>query len=897
MGVTRVKQVGSGDLAFSVRLEGDPWEWCDSMDLAGTATSGGFTRIGGLDATGLRISEEPDLIEAKLKAGAFSVVVRGTEADQTFAKRPSIRTYLTTDLPDSLAATNVEVMSTAWITVDSHININTESMKVVGVPDATNLTVERAKFDTVLQKHWADTSIAGLRRPLVTNTPFVRHRRRVRLYWFADADIALGTPATQFWIGILEGDPVREQDGTGWRLNIKPLSELLESDLGSDLGDELPLRGALYNNSNRLWIIVSQLTGANFDDARDAAVTQIRVSVGDQNADPNKPEHFEANDDLCDTINSRLNTASGSWAGWAGRVVAVPRPDGGWGLEVTCDSAKWIRVHASSIVDGFTDSTRLFNPSTDAEIGAGTSTPGVTAGTSYLVPWLDSPPGSRLTPRGTVGIAPGDVGRARTGINTRWLPIGGDVDVTTIGVVHVEWTDGTTSLHNVTATDAAARLIRIDHGADDARVYYQEWLGSPPGIKAIRMYASASDVYGFLSALTTLAPTQGNLGSVPKIYASDLDLAGIQATVDECTRGMAIGTSRVYMHAGPVKLSDYLSEEFKLIGAFLCLASDGKITARPLKQRAPTDIAVTTITGPDPDALAPNGDILDDGDPPQWEPHAYGLVNAVEIKQMYSHLREEHLWRPARFISRRAIGETGKACWLKVAPYSNPQGLTYSHFVEQAAQLAERAFGMFSGEYRIITVEVPLSKFGVLVGDTVTVTSRLIPDPDTGNLGVSGLQCIVIGRQWEPYAAGGLLTLYSTGQRIAGWAPCARIDSAMASGPDWDLTIDTSLFFGPSDLLSDHFKDGERIQVTRFDSVTPGTITGGIKNVNDVTGVITVQLDAAWVPGADVWDLETAPATDSSLAERQKKYGFEANSAGRIPFASGAEAAQTFAAG
>lgn len=894
MTVARVLDTGSGALAFSARIEGDSYEWCNSMDLAGTATAAGFTRIGGLIADAehpIRFSETPDVIEGRLKCSPLTLQITGPEARETFARRPSVRTYLTLDLPASLAATTMTVMSTAGITAGMHLTVNKECVLVDNVIDATQITVTRAQRDTYLQKHWADTSLPGLRRPLVTDRPFVRRGRRVRIYWAADADVAAGT-MTQFWIGVLKSDPRREDDGLTWRLDIDPLSTLLDTDLGSDMTEEMSATGIVYNNSNRLNVIITQLVGADSDDPRDGAVPELIVRVGSSAADPNDAEFFPTQDAFLAELNSRIQTAAGSWTGWSGRVRAVPTPGGGWGFDITQDAANFIRVVALSPVDGATEITRLYNQSTDTYVSA------VTAGTSYSVPWLDSPErGLRQVPRGSVGIHPGDVGRPMAGSNLRWIGLTGLVDITGLTTLKIEWPDGESRIYTVLETDVPNRLVRIDHGEGGRYDPFHMYVGESPRVNAMRVYATASNLYGFLSALTTLTPDYANRGSVPGLYAADLNLTEIQATVEECAADSAWASTRLYRQAGPIKLSDIISQECKLLGCFLCLDSLGRLTLRPLRLRTPTDLATATLSGPDPDIATPNGEILDDRGIPQWEPHAMGLVNAVEVYDGFNPRDRSYFFGPFRILNAQAFGETQETRLLEIKPYSIfGGGLLRSEFIEQAATLAERVFGMFSSEYAILTPEVALNRFSLLCGDTVRVSHDQIPNPDTGAEGVTDLQTIVLGREWDPYNASGSLTLFWTGQRIAGYAPSFRVSSSVnVGGNKWDLTIDLTKFLASGDSLANHVKVGERMRVVRFDNATPGIVAGTIADV--VSPVITINLDGAWTPGADTWDVETVPATDASLATRQKDYAFEANSAGRINFASGAEPARTFAAG
>lgn len=893
MGIARLVATGSTARgAFSMRIEGvGPHEWCDAVQLIGTGSTNDFERIGGLNSEGIRIGEEPDIIAGTLKPDGMTVRVMGPEALSAFSRRASVRTYLTTDLDASFASTNMEVMSTAGFVVGKYYHLNTECVKVAAIVDTTNLTVVRAQFDTVLQAHYADLSLTGFRRTLVTDVPTVMARRRARIFWYADAEVDTGT-ATQFFIGVLDGAPKRDRDGLSWVVKIKPLTDLLESDLGRDISEEIGVRGAMYNNANRLVVIVEELTGDGVTDL--PAINRVTVQIGVSS--DGTPEHFESNEEVCATINDRLDTGTTSWAGWNGHVAALPRSDGTWGFDVTFDTGpNWIRITATSVLDGTTDTLRMWDPETGSYVYA------AVLGSTYMVPWLASsaPSGARKIPRGSFGVVPGEGTGPGFGLNIRWLALAGGVAVADVDHLRIEWPSGNVTLHEVLEVDAAERLVRIDFGREWGEyAYYEEYIGAEPKIRLIRVIATDASLYDFLAAIVAASPANANLGSVPWLTDVDIDLAEIALTVATCAADTAWATHRFYAQSGPVRLSKWIAEEAKILGAILCLAADGRITMRPMRQRAPTDAAVATLTAPDPTQAAPNGTIFDDAGVPEWEPYANGMVNVIELRTQYEPATREWVGRQFSFLLQPSIGESKSTRVLEIAPYSSSDGRTDAVIFEQAAQLAERVFGFFGADYQVIGAEVPLSAIGIRIGDSVKVTHPAIPNPDSGENGVTDLQCMVIGRHFEPGKAGGRLVLYTTGLKIAGYAPALRlltITSVGGSTTVWDVVVLTSFMVGGG-IVSDHFKAGERIQVSRFDNVTPGTIAGVITSFTPPK-TLRITVDSAWVPGADKWDIETADADDAALASRQELYGFEAQADGLISFDSGDVPAQVFAVG
>lgn len=897
MTVANILLTGAGALGMSAHIEGTVPEFCNCVQIAGTTSPvDGVTRVVGLDASGVRLQEEPDFIEGRLKASSVTLSLVGPEADELFGMRPQKVTTLTTDVPESAIATNVQVLSTAGFAADDVIHVNTEAMLVVAVVDSTNLTVERAYLNTILQAHYAGGT-AGLRRPKVTDRPILLEGRRVRLYWYGDAEIDAGT-ATQFWIGNLSSEAKLGDDGLTWTLKAKNVCELLNQDLGSDLGGEVYPRGIGYNDLNRITGIITM--GA---DATHTSATAQSIPISFPQTVHTDLSHYETQDDFLAAFNAYLNTLTTDWAPgtWLNnRVRAVTRPGGGWGfnVEIGGTAARWFSVYLDGRIDGSTIGGWVLDPDTDFAV-----TTTVAVNNTYEVVWAPGgSAGARMVPRGSLfhnRDDPSALGRA-VSWNTKWLAVGGDLDLSTITRVRLEWAGGETTTHAVDAVDTTNRFIHLDPVDIWARwreVTFRPFFAEAvPRVVPTRTYVTSGDVSDFLALLVSLAPGQANRGSVPFITDTDIDTADIAAVCLRAHRGAPLYASRAYFHTGPVKLDDYLAEEFKSIGVVPCLAADGRITVRLMELRAPTDAAVSNLVEADPDVAAVNGTILDDRGKPQWERNALGMVNVVVVRTGYDPVSREHIGREYRIINPTGIGARKAMKVLEIGPYSAVRGIAPEDVTVAMAEMAERVFAVFGGEYETVTIEVPLTEFDLLVGDNVLLTSSLIMNRDTGGRGIEEEQAVVLWRDWEPNAGSGVLTLYMHRQRIAGYAPALRITGETnVSGNIWDLNVSTS-FLEPGDIISNHFVVGERIQVTKFDDATPGTVQGKIDAVTE-PDTIRVSLDGAATLNVGTWDLETADANHASLVTRQKRYAFLADSAGRINFASGVAAAQTFAPG
>jgi hypothetical protein len=200
-------------------------------------------------------------------------------------------------------------------------------------------------------------------------------------------------------------------------------------------------------------------------------------------------------------------------------------------------------------------------------------------------------------------------------------------------------------------------------------------------------------------------------------------------------------------------------------------------------------------------------------------------------------------------------------------------------------EMALRYLALFARDYNVVTLCVPFTKFDILCGDIVSVTSSHVPD-GTGKRGITNVRGVVIERRWplDPQGDGyGRLTIMLVQEGVSGYAPSGFITGQTnTSGTTWALTLSTTddvnaLYSTNADgLVLEHFAAGDYIRVVQVDSFTPTIVTGTISGSPDVaSGTCTVVLDGAWTPGASTWFLEFQEGTSTAA---QKKYAYVADS-------------------
>ena len=887
-----VLTTGSGKLEFRLLIEGLAYEFVTSTAMQKTVS--GRERMSGLQRDGLRFEENVSLAHAEMDATGMTVSIVDRQSDsaatKAFAYRPDQITFVTSDI--SATALTIPVLSTSGFDAAGQIHIGTETLNYSSAGGAQfNITgpatTNRGFWDTIAQKHTAADG-DKFTAPAVSNRPFSIEGRRATLYVYGEGDSLTGD-GTAIWRGVCVTDAALSDNGSVWSLTIDPITSLFQQDFGTNLAEPAQVRGIYYPANYPFMMII----GEGADATRESAIGNrtIVLLIG----------HWESQRDFCLALSAQILTETGSWATWTGidSMIAEPlaNPSDGWLLKVrTTATPRWPIIEVLSEIElGYRASSAAHAVVPDDGSGA---THVVTASKTYTIPGdagalaggQGRRPGAGTVPRGVAytGDPPNEadppVGSYASSPGTRLhfqssSPI---VSPTALELTYVTADRGTdiTRTAVVKTSDADKNWVTIDPDFGGPVLFRPLFYTREQIMSAEFTNNYANGHFAdFLEQVFALAITDGNIGRVPFIVAEDFDSqANLDTAVLDAARGRSFALNRRYVSHSGVEFLEVFTHECRLLSLFPAMTSTGTITLRPL--RIPT--------GTDPATAITRANVLVDQGFPSWERHGqYGAMNLVRIKTVYDAGEEDHVG--TTFVVRDAtslsINKVPRE--LEIAPLSEPQG-TSSIFDDHrdAVEIARPIFGLFGAEYAVVRIDVPLSLFGVLVGDIVTVTADSIPDVTDGTRSVAALPGIVIGRSWELDRGRGNLSLVVFYNDVAGYAPSVTISSESGAGVNWTLTVSTTDPDGVVEMLqtgqniSDHFAAGDQISTWKWDSASPTRISGEVDSVTD-PATIVVTFDSTWTPsGDDVLGFDVA----SQATTAQQAYAYISSTAARVAF-------------
>lgn len=878
----RVVATGSGALAFRLEIEGWPYQPVTDARLVATLSDGRL-RVAGMQAQGITIGEDIDVVKATLDARGCTITIADVAGSPTYAfsKGPDFRSVLAADL--TAAGTSVTLADTGGLANGDVIHIGTEAIKIgtVGTP-CTGCT--RGYWGSFGQAHYtADGEHLGY--PSVSSRPYTARGRRARIYVYAPADgIGVNDNGTQIFLGRVSSDATIS--GASWQIKIDSIAAVLDQDLGHGADEAVPPRGIYYPWSSYLDLRLSLATDAN----NGSAVATGPVSV-------KLYGFYETQETFITALNAAIETAgAGPGGAWSTKITAESLGDGGWQLvaRTAAASPKYPYMFVHSLVDAPEGPDVLFA----VRDSDGVSVETVSAATSYYTTI------AATVPRGTflhrAGVIPSPAARAlaETYPDNR-IYVGGDVALdSSMTAVVVQWPglDGPTT-HTVLTRDTTARYISLDTGTRGGVAYSIERLvyGTDfdlPSITLARDYGRGT-LYTLIAAITTAAPTVMNAGTGPDLRSTgvatteDLDLAttagtNIQAVVTEASLSGtdALTSTRRWRAYGPKKLAEVFAAEAQLLSCLWAIDSNGRLCLRRIPTPTSGRYSATSLGAADLDMTRGFG---------TWQRAAFGTLNTVLFKHGYDPIEDKYRQAvQVRDPSAFSIDKTTRA--VKVEPVSTAD-TDLDVMIGTAAgaytRIAYALLGIFGGPYATITVPVKLTAFNVLCGDIIELTHEQLPDPDTGTLGLTDRPCLVIGREFDMATGKGTLTLVTSLAKGAGYTPSLRISAATnTSGNTWELTWQTTDISGGSYIegtAADWYTAGDAVRLWEWDTASPMSRWGTVDSVTATK--ITVTLTAAWGGFSGVYILDYArgrkigdAGTIPGVSTAQQRYAYMADS-------------------
>ena len=860
---------GSGDLAYRIVIEGYAESWVTHQSMENAAVDP--KRYHGLAIRNAKIKHisNPLTMESEVTSFVCSVADLHGHATASFARRPSLRTWLTTDA--TTAAATFLVRGTAGWATSGTFWINSEAISYTAAGTSGGspafLGCSRAQYSTQLQKHYVTTG--GYQRyPEVTDTPVTMAGRRAWVYKYEQNDNPQGD-GTLYWRGIITKDPTF--DGKAWTFAIEPLTVLLERSVAADQANPLTPRGVYYPEDFAFsFIIVSDAPGGT---------TPITISG-----------FFENNQAFVDAVNAAI-AASSSDATNDAEVRLVADGDASWHVrKLNGTSPATIKLNIQGSVRGWDYPLidPVFNewPTDGTPLAEQVEGPGDPDTAYFWLPAGGSAPGAGSVPRGYFGytVGPGSTGGDPDSAPSMRLYLGGTFDPTGITAVQVAWEElgdftGVEQFMTIVTVNTTDRYIDLNRPASASAgdTLHGFTAATLPEIRFGRDYTSdtAGNLGDYLNAIIDLVPNGLNAGAVPPLRAADFEANPVTDIFASTTD--RIVNARRYTSFGAANLMDVIKPECLLAGYGVGLNSTGQIRFYLVQPPVAGSILTGTATT---DLLVidqPTGD-------PTWQAQMRGTANQVTILRGYRSSDDDYGERPIPVRDVAAFGQSPRPYTIKIEPKSfcfPPEGL------DEAVLAARRIFALFAYPYAAISVGCDRRYGERAHGDVVYVTSNRIPDSATGTMGVTDLPMLVTGFEKGPYAAEIRLHGIAVSATLSGYVPEFQILSETnVSGNTWDLTLDVGSY-----AAGDYFAADYGVRVWEFD----GTGTPVIGDVISVTGAVvrvTFSASAAAITSG-TWVLGWRSGVDG-LQPGQYNHAYLADSSGFIDDGADGQQAKVF---
>jgi hypothetical protein len=756
----------------------------------------------------------------------------------------------------------MSVLNTTGFPAAGVVHVNTEAIWYSGKTSTTFTGLIRGHWNSVNQKHWVEVTENGqdiLVYPEVTDQIGLLAGRRAWIYAYGEGDDMQGN-GTLIWSGVVLAD-AEQEDAASWRLQVEGIRRLFDQDLGLDLNQtELRPRGVNYTFGNPLAIELVRFTGDVSHGTIDSRITFMFSGF------------FETQLAFCQALNARLDTELAA-AGWTEQVYASPVGDK-WNLLYKTDpaTARWVALLAESDVDGETSDELRLNRTGEAVADVGLSL-------EYRARWVEEKvEGSRTVPRGTIGSTDRydpHSGSVIVGEDDSHSPIRVYVDASSpigadIDFAVLKYPEGGTAIPGAELRITAG----IDYDAETASLMvpganYLAYTASNPLVLHLgKTWVADGSVVDFLDAVIDAVPTDINLGATPFVTADEVNLAASADALEYAGESPAV-MNRTFDQSQPHKLWDYLREHWKLAGVFPITDINGKLSLAPVKSPAQSLVPSVAIS---------SADILTSGGFPRFRKSTEGRYTALMIENGYSPIEDEFLAGPSILQSITARGRQRSSSVLTISPKS---GLAHNLDIgavgaEIAKQTGIKILDMFGAAYGTIEIPVSLKLFDVRLGDEVMVSSDLIPNWNTGALGISGKVGVVIGRRFELDRGIGMLTVLITGHLSYGYAPSFGITAqSNTAGNTWQLTVVLAdphniVPWGPVGATAATFLAvGDRVQLQLYNSTSLTTNAGTVAAV--AGNVVTVTFDGVVsFIGSQRYVLEYADWTSGISGDQQR---------------------------
>lgn len=900
-----IQTFGSGFVAYRLMVQGWPHEWVTDPRI--THNSGG-TRITypGLSYEGLRIEERMILREAWPECSGITARIVPADANEdtlnSFTRDPRVVATLSIPLDFDVNAwtTQPELPLDEVYHLGSEAVLTTEGESVDG-----DQVIARGYLDTEAQDH--ATVEGGKANPVsVYNWPPTMEGRRAYLYAYGPNDDP-DSDGRVIWRGVVKRPPAMDSDGISWNIEIGPITDRFDQNLGASDEIEYRLRGIYHSAScpmvigvttdyntatptmpiTRVWGFYE--TQDNFANAVSAALATSLLDATDNAA-------------LLEKIVCDYTRVPGRYSFYIRTIGYTSYDD--WPLIVrvmdALDGSCWVGSPGDPQLNG----EPIY--SGEAFYSAGNANGEWFFEGLPVAPYAYPLPAARTLVRGPI----------YTGDDS-WPVIG-----RVLGTYKQDddtWPDNRVYLQSVEGLEVGdvltvkngdsnrqMRIIAVEPDSGDRYIEVELigtggnglYISSDSKIVPLRVYGENSNWADFIEEIKTAA-TGANLGKTPWITDGDVDTTNwasywLDLPFHDYWR------HRSYRFAKQVRVRNAFAPELQMTGWMARIALDGRLDVAPMPFISAQRAASRTIT--DDDILLPSDEIV--GMWPTWVAQGDGLVNIAKIRLGYDPVEDDfadsgdYTVRIPQSIAEHKSGDRASTT-IEVRSESASPIKSFSAFglgtfrFQPATVTAEEVVDMImpylratATDYATVTLAVPFTFFDVLVGDIVSVTSAYLPN-GFGGRGITSKKAIVLGRTWNLDPGQdemGMLTLWFARDsgRVSGYAPTGRIGSRSHLGSNlWSVSFSAgngrNLGWSESDdgLVLGHFAADDAVQFVQVDTLTPTIVVGTLVSMVDAD-TCTVQLEESWTPGGDAWNMRflynKSEGFTLPLQERQAAY-------------------------
>lgn len=915
-----ITTLGSGTVDYRLMVEGWPHEWVTNPRITHATYKNERTVYPGLSYTGLKISEQSILRDAWPQCGGMTFTIHPTDSNED-----TLDSFTRDSRPSGYLFENIDVGDTTWVTKPATFpagvyHLATEAVLCDG---ANNIT--RAYWDTTAQIH-TPVDIESNAVPLYVRPPTMEGRRCF-LYAYSTSDDPAAN-GTCIWRGIVARPP-RMSSGLNWTILAEPITTVFDQTVGAGDSTSWHIRG-IYHHSRvpmTVWFRCN-----------DQIYPELSPFVGRITGFYETAADWAAN--VTGVLNAMIATEDASALTVLGFEMNAGQP----AFVGSITGEEFFSVVVKDALDG---DTTAGSPAMDENGPAQNSgdiagrfsiTCGDTSGDfkvfdCFYPPFWEYPLPAARALLGDPQLAQFGPVDPVLGAATQVAALFGveehppvqyqDPEDTTwpnnrLYLQHVDGLeiDDTLMVRNpddedeppvMTITDVVAinggdpgKFIDIDTSHMGALYFSDE----SSMVRVVR-YGEGNDNWAtFMESIVARAP-EANLGLTPYITSSDVNSAAWSALWDVYPFH-DYWRYRTYRFVKPISVKDVLQPEFRVTGWMGRLELDGRFGVCQMPFVSSSRTADHTLT--DDEILLPAEGMY--GAFPTWEAQRDGLINIVFLQLGYSPLTDEtnplfdYTLRMTQSISEHKSGEKAKQ---DIVPKSTPSGsyslkkrLERTPSAQELSNMIMPYLQTLSQDYAIVTVAVPFSKFNVLCGDIIEVTSAYIPN-GLGSRGVIGKKAICVGREWDLDPKNnrmGMLTLWfpRDSGKTAGYSPTGRITGqSNTSGNTWTLTMSSANSFNiawseSSDgNVAKHFGVSDAVALYEVDTTSPAIVYGTVDSVNAGAGEVVVTFTDTWTPGGSTWNLRSERQFEVTVyTEHQMQYAYVADEDGFLPdFTSG----------